>query len=55
MWLFIPIFFVVTGIQFDLASLIAHPSSLLLVPICIYGYFVRQTNPVDQLEEVIHH
>jgi uncharacterized protein len=34
--------------------LLTRDVGLLKRSIVIYGYFVRQTNPVDQLEEVIH-
>jgi Kef-type K+ transport system membrane component KefB len=43
--LFIPIFFVVTGVQFDLASLLAHPSGLLLVPVCVLAFLVVRGLP----------
>jgi Kef-type K+ transport system membrane component KefB len=43
--LFIPIFFVVTGIQFDLDSLLAHASSLLLLPVCVLGFLVVRGFP----------
>jgi Kef-type K+ transport system membrane component KefB len=43
--LFIPIFFVVTGIQFDLDSLLSHPSGLLLVPVCLLAFLVVRGLP----------
>ena len=42
---FIPVFFVTSGIQFDLKALFAHPSSVLLVPIFLVSMLITRGVP----------
>ena len=41
----VPVFFIVTGVQFSLKSLIASPSSLALVPAILIGILVARALP----------
>jgi len=41
----VPVFFIVTGVQFDLRSLFASPSSLVLVPAILAGILVARALP----------
>ncbi len=41
----VPVFFIVTGVQFDLKSLFASPSSLVLVPAVLAGILIARALP----------
>lgn len=41
----VPVFFIVTGVQFDLRSLLASPSSLALVPAVLAGILIARAVP----------
>jgi Kef-type K+ transport system membrane component KefB len=43
--IFIPIFFVTSGIRFDLAALLAHPSTIALVPVFLVALLVIRGVP----------
>jgi Kef-type K+ transport system membrane component KefB len=43
--IFIPIFFVTSGIRFDLAALLAHPSTIVLVPVFLVALLVIRGVP----------
>ena len=43
--IFIPIFFVTSGIRFDLAALLAHPSTVVLVPVFLVALLVIRGVP----------
>jgi Kef-type K+ transport system membrane component KefB len=43
--IFIPIFFVTSGIRFDLAALLAHPSTIALVPVFLVALVVIRGVP----------
>jgi Kef-type K+ transport system membrane component KefB len=43
---FIPIFFIMTGVTFDIAGLLADPQDLLLVPLFLLLFFVVRGLPV---------
>src|SRR6266849_3759590 len=42
---FIPVFFVTSGLQFDLAALLASPSTILRVPICLVALLLVRGVP----------